>query len=301
MASDRSREFESGNEAPDVAEEARIGHTLPAFQLDLLRAGMAPWKLLTAPVFFGLERVPRDRPALFVGNHTLMGMLDVPLMILELLEECDVLVHPLGDRAHFQVPLWRELVASFGVIEGSPESCAELMRAGKSILVFPGGGREVFRRKGEKYQLLWKQRAGFARMAAEHRYSIVPFAAVGADDCFDIVVDGNDLLRSPLAPVIERLNPGKDLIPPLLRGIGLSPLPRPERFYFHFGDAVETAHLEGEADDAAAVFEVREQVREAVEAGIEFLLAEQASDPRRGFLSRLFGVPRSGEGSSTDT
>ena len=63
----------------------------------------------------------------------------------------------------------------------------------------------------------------------------------------------------------------------------------------------ETAHLEGKADDAAAVFEVREQVREAVEAGIEFLLAEQASDPRRGFLSRLFGVPRSGEGSSTDT
>jgi len=261
---------------------------------------MAPWKRLTAPIFFGLERVPRDRPALFVGNHTLMGMLDVPLMILELLEECGVLIHPLGDHLHFQIPLWRDLVASFGVVDGSPESCAELMRDGKSILVFPGGGREVFRRKGEKYRLLWKQRAGFARMAAEHRYAIVPFAAVGADDCFDIVVDGNDLLRSPLRPIIERLNPGKDMIPPLLRGIGLSPLPRPERFYFHFGEPIETAHLEGRSDDAAAVFAVREQVREAVEAGIEFLLAKQAGDPQRGFLDRLLGADRRGRGSATD-
>jgi 1-acyl-sn-glycerol-3-phosphate acyltransferase len=279
----------------------RGADSLPALQLEALRAGMAPWKLLTAPFFIGLERVPRDRPALFVGNHTLMGMLDVPLMILELLDECGVLIHPLGDHLHFQIPLWRELVASFGVVDGSPESCAELMRSGKSILVFPGGGREVFRRKGEKYRLLWKQRAGFARMAAEHGYPIVPFAAVGADDCFDIVVDGNDLLRSPLRPVIERLNPGTDMIPPLLRGIGLSPLPRPERFYFHFGEPVETAHLHGKADDAAAVFEVREQVREAVEAGIELLLAKQAGDPQRGFLSRLLGVPRVDQEASTNS
>jgi 1-acyl-sn-glycerol-3-phosphate acyltransferase len=298
---DQSKEFESDEGAAGGVEAEPGGHTLPALQLDLLRAGMAGWKLFTAPVFFGLERVPRYRPALFVGNHTLMGMLDVPLMILELLEECGVLIHPLGDHVHFQVPLWRELLEGFGVVDGSPESCAELMDAGKSIVVFPGGGREVFRRKGEKYQLLWKQRAGFARMAAEHRYPIVPFASVGADDCFDIVVDGNDLLRSPLRPIIERLNPGKDMIPPLLRGIGLSPLPRPERFYFHFGEPIETAHLEGKSDDAAAVFTVREQVREAVEAGIEFLLAERANDPQRSFLNRLFGVPRGNGHSSSNS
>jgi 1-acyl-sn-glycerol-3-phosphate acyltransferase len=288
------KDFESEDAAPEEVDAERTGETLPALQLEVMRTAIAPWKLLTAPVFFGLERVPRERPALFVGNHTLMGMLDVPLMILELLDECGVLIHPLGDHIHFQIPLWRELVASFGVVDASPESCSELMRDGKSIVVFPGGGREVFRRKGEKYQLLWKERVGFARMAAEHRYPIVPFASVGADDCFDIVVDGDDLLRSPLGPVVERLSPRPDLMPPLVRGIGLSPLPRPERFYFHFGDPIETAHLEGRSDDAAAVFAVREQVREAVEAGIEFLLAEQGRDPERGFLSRMLRTPRSG-------
>jgi hypothetical protein len=35
------------------------------------------------------------------------------------------------------------------------------------VLVYPGGGREVAKRKGEKYQLLWKERVGFARLAIE--------------------------------------------------------------------------------------------------------------------------------------
>jgi 1-acyl-sn-glycerol-3-phosphate acyltransferase len=166
------------------------------------------------------------------------------------------------------------------------------MHAGKSILVFPGGGREVFKRKGEKYQLLWEKRAGFARLAAEHRYTMVPFASVGAEDCFDIVSDGNDLMRSPLGPLIERLNPRPDLIPPLVRGIGPSLFPRPERFYFHFGEPVATDHLDGHAEDEEAVFALREQVRRSVEAGIEFLLAERENDPDRSFISRLRKLPR---------
>ena len=75
-------------------------------------------------------------------------------------------------------------------MEGTPENCAQLMRQGESILVFPGGSREVFKRKGEQYRLMWKERLGFARLAMAYRCTIVPFAAVGADDCYDIVFDG---------------------------------------------------------------------------------------------------------------
>nr|HMS80226.1 hypothetical protein [Burkholderiaceae bacterium] len=35
------------------------------------------------------------------------------------------------------------------------------MRAGESVLVFPGGGREVFKHKGERYHLIWKNRPGY--------------------------------------------------------------------------------------------------------------------------------------------
>ena len=48
------------------------------------RALLAPWRWLTKPRFYGMGNVPPDRPVLLVGNHTLMGMLDVPLMMIGL-------------------------------------------------------------------------------------------------------------------------------------------------------------------------------------------------------------------------
>ena len=37
------------------------------------------------------------------------------------------------------------------------------MERGEAILVFPGGGREVMKRKDEDYVLIWKERLGFVR------------------------------------------------------------------------------------------------------------------------------------------
>ena len=56
---------------------------------------------------------------------------------------------------------------------------------------FPGGAREVFKRRGEKYALIG-ERTGFARLAIECGYPIVPFSAVGAEDVYDIVLDAED-------------------------------------------------------------------------------------------------------------
>jgi len=245
---------------------------------------LAPWRWLTAPRFYGLENVPTDRPALFVGNHTVMGVLDVPLMLLGLYEHCGVRVRPLGDHVHFAIPGWRDLLRLFGTVEGTRESCRALMAAGESILVFPGGGREVFKRKGEKYRLLWGNRLGFVRLGIEHGYRILPFAAVGAEECYDILVDAGDLLC--FVPLLRRL-PRTDEIPPLVRGLGLSAIPRPERFYFHFGQPIETAHLAGLETNGRLCAAVCDEVRAAIEAGIAFLLWERERDPERHLLARL--------------
>jgi hypothetical protein len=50
----------------------------------LARRALAPWRWPTAPRVHGIENVPLDRPVPFAGNHTLMGLLDVPVMLLEL-------------------------------------------------------------------------------------------------------------------------------------------------------------------------------------------------------------------------
>jgi len=53
-------------------------------QLEALNLLVAPWRALTRPKCIGLNNVPQKAPALFVGNHTLFGVIDAPLMVLEL-------------------------------------------------------------------------------------------------------------------------------------------------------------------------------------------------------------------------
>jgi 1-acyl-sn-glycerol-3-phosphate acyltransferase len=264
-----------------MAEERDIMETLSTV--------IAPWRWLTAPVFRGLDRIPENGRLLFVGNHTLMGGLDVPLMMEGLWRERGIRLCILGDRIHFKVPGWRNVVERFGVIEGSPENCSQAMEDGRAVLVFPGGAREVMKHRDEKHTLLWGDRTGFARLAISQGYTIVPFASVGADDCWDILLDGGDLMKSPLRSLIERFHPRPDFIPPVLRGIGLSSIPRPERFYFHFGDPIRTdvETLRGREGDPGACYEVREQARVAVEQGIATLLELREHDPERDLGARV--------------
>jgi 1-acyl-sn-glycerol-3-phosphate acyltransferase len=267
----------------------RVGHRPTARELEGLAWLLRPWWWIHAPRFFDAERVPADRGVLLVGNHTLFGVLDVPLLTLGLYRLRGVYPRALGDHLHFHVPIWRDLLWRLGVVDGTPDNCHALMAAGETILVFPGGAREVFKRKGEQYQLLWKTRAGFVRLALQHGYSIVPFAAVGADECYEILLDAGDVLGSPLGGLVAPL-PRVGELPPLVRGIGPTLLPRPERFYFAFGDPIDTASWQTRANDDTFCFTVREQVRTAVEDRLNFLLATRAADPGRSVAGRLHDI-----------
>jgi 1-acyl-sn-glycerol-3-phosphate acyltransferase len=248
-----------------------------------------PIRKVINPKVYGIDNVPRRR-ALLVGNHTVMGMLDSPLMCAELFEQ-GIAVRSLGDHAHFKIPVWRDVLTACGVVEGTRAITAELMRRGEVILVYPGGGREVAKRRGEKYQLIWKERMGFARLAVEHGYPIVPFAAVGAEEAVDIVVDGDSPLLAPVRLFAEKLLGSKEAMP-ITRGIGLTPIPRPERQYYWFGEPIPTATVQGQQDDDAVVRAVREQVKDAVEQWMEFLLTQRENDPHRSVVRRLLGPER---------
>ena len=87
---------------------------------------------------------------------------------------------------------------------------------------------------------------------------------MGAEECYDILVDSDELRRTPLGPVLEWLTPRPDEIPPIVAGIG--PLPRPQRFYFRFDAPIETRRWAGRADDQTACLELRAQVAQAIGA-----------------------------------
>ena len=254
--------------------------------LDRMVSLLAPLQRICQPKIHGLENLPTEG-CLLVGNHTIYGFLDLPFMMAEVWNRRRLVIRGLGEHAHYAVPVWRDLLAACGMVRGTRDNVRALMGDRQTILVFPGGAREVNKRRGQQYQLLWRERIGFARLAIEQGYPVVPFAAVGADDMLDVVVDRNTPIYGQLAGLYEKLLgiPA----PPVVRGVGPTPIPRLERLYFWFGEPVDSARFGSRFDDTEAARALRDQVRQAILVGIQSLRDERDQDPHRSLLSRLRG------------
>ena len=257
------------------------------------RVGNALLRWYFAPEYLHLERADAARPTLFVGNHSLYGVLDVLLFADGLYRERGICLRSLADRNHFRIPAWRDFVVLTGAVLGTRRNCAELMRRGEHILVFPGGAREVFKHRGEAYRLIWKERYGFVQLAIEHGYPITPYATVGAEEAFDVLLDSRHYMATPLGRYLrrsglaERHLRGGEEFPPLVRGLGPTVIPRPEKLYFSIGRPIETTAYRGRARDPKVLREVRERVRRSLAGLIAGLRLHRARDARQGRLRRV--------------
>jgi 1-acyl-sn-glycerol-3-phosphate acyltransferase len=225
------------------------------------------------PQFFGMENVHKDKPALYVTNHNVLGVLDGTLWAAHMYIEKDIFARSLVDNLHYMMPGWRDLAAKVGFVRGSRENCSEMMRHGEHIMVYPGGGRETFKRKGEKYKLTWKKRTGFARLAIENGYDIVTVAQVGQEDAYDILFDGDELMDSKFGEwlrekgIAEKYLKDGETMPPLVRGVGPTLVPRPEKQYYQFGNRISTKEYQGRTDEDS-LWELRQKVELQLELDI---------------------------------
>ena len=246
-----------------------------------------------APEYLHLERADARRPTLFVGNHSVFGVLDVLLFTDGLYRERGIVLRSLADRNHFKVPVWRDLIVQTGAVLGSRANCAALMRRREHILVFPGGAREAFKRKGEAYQLIWKERFGFVQLAIEHGYTITPYATVGAEEAFDVVLDSGDYANTfpgrylKDTGIADRYLRGGEEFPPLVRGLGLTMIPRPEKLYFSVSKAVGTARYRGQSADPEVLQRVRARVGRSLTQLIAELQQRRALDTGPGTMRRI--------------
>ena len=73
----------------------------------------------------------------------------------------------------FSVPGVAHIMHFMGAIKGDRDLCQQAMTKGFPLLVFPGGSKEVCRKKGfKRYSLEWGTRSGFARLALKHGESL---------------------------------------------------------------------------------------------------------------------------------
>lgn len=215
------------------------------------------------------------RPALYVGNHTLLGY-DVPPLVLGLYIDQKVWLRGVADPVHFRLPLWGQMVHKFGGFNGTRESISALMQAGEHILVYPGGGREVMKNKGEAYQLFWKNRVGFIELALAHGYDIIPFAAVGGEETLDLHYDANDFRASMLGRLahqtglLKYMRNGEAFVPWVTGFKKLPYIPKRQPLRYQFMPRIETRHL-AHAEHDRLKWHIRDSVAQAIQTGISAL------------------------------
>lgn len=242
--------------------------------------GVAPLVDLYRPYVDGLQKLPADGRFLLVGNHTQFGAegLLVPLLVRRALGKR---VRPLADRNFGRMGgLPGDLLAAAGAVVGAPDTARELMRHDEPILVFPGGGREISKFKGEENTLRWQGRTGFARLSVEYGYPIVPVGLVGGDDVYRSLTTREGRWGRLSQRLTERLSGRSDMAMPLMRGIGPTLIPRPQRMYLRFGNPIDTAKPARVAEDKW-VATVKDKTQQSLEQILADLLELRSSDPYR--------------------
>ncbi len=216
----------------------------------------------------GLEHVPDEGACLVAMNHGPVPF-DAALLGLEIYDRQGRLPRGLTDHLVFKLPVMREFLVAIGAVDGRHDTADELLDRGNVVMVMPGGAPEAFKASAQAYQLYWRKRKGFARLAIRKQVPVIPAACVGIDDLYTVPWDmfevGKRLfgIRSFPFGVLWGRGPGIPRRVPLTHWVGepLHPDVPPEA-----------------ADDDDAVTAFRDRVTDAMER----LLAEGLRLRREG-------------------
>ncbi|MEP5321832.1 lysophospholipid acyltransferase family protein [Marinobacter alexandrii] len=251
-------------------------------------------KALFNPVVMGVENLP-EKPCLFVGNHSLFA-LDGWVLGPVFMRELNRFPRGLGDKFLFTNEKIGNTVLAAGGVMGHPEVCAAMMEDGQDLLVFPGGAHEAVKPTRDMYELQWKERYGFVKLAAKHGYTIMPVGIVGPDEFYGHLMEGEDLPDSRVGQLLKRLgvlneDTRSDMLPPIPVGALGSLFPKPQRCYIGLGEPIDLSKYKGKMPTKKQQQTIRGQVAEQIEIQLAELLFTRAQNRGRdGLLRRLLTI-----------
>lgn len=164
----------------------------------------------------GLSNIPERGPAILAVTHSL-ATYDIGMLLTAIFETTGRIPRSLADNLFFKIPFLGELVEAIGGEQGCPANALRLLSEGEIVTVAPGGMREGLRPSSERYQILWENRRGFAKLAMDAGVPVILAACPKADDIYEVY-------KSP----VTRWAYDNFRVPVFMaRGLGLSFIPKP--------------------------------------------------------------------------
>lgn len=147
----------------------------------------------------GWENLP-DGPCLFVGNHNCGVLVNPEAWVFAshylARDAAQVPLKALSHDLALRMPLLNRFIAKMGMIPANHESGMAALKAGRRVLVYPGGGWESCRPSRDRDRIDFQRRSGFVRLARESGVPIVPVVAAGAHDGWWIFTRGERIARA---------------------------------------------------------------------------------------------------------
>lgn len=141
----------------------------------------------------GWQHIPPQGPVLFVGSHN--GGLAAPDMHMFMYDWfCRMgLERPIYGLMHPQVwranPVLAAAAARWGAVRAHPKMATAALGQGASVLVFPGGARDVFRPHNQRDRICLGTNRAYIKLALRHGVAVVPLVSWGAHDTLIVLGD----------------------------------------------------------------------------------------------------------------
>jgi len=183
---------------------------------------------------WGLENLPTEGGCLLIYYHGALPV-DYYYMVGRVLLSRDTMVHSVVDNFLFKVPGLKLLLEAFFCTPGTVDSIAEELGEGKILGLAPGGVYEA-QFGDHDYNILWRERLGFARAALKANVPVLPVFTENIRESFRVLPCGGNFFywlfmktRLPLRPVFggfpvklrthigEPIYPEEDMTPEMLR------------------------------------------------------------------------------------
>ncbi|MFE4106937.1 lysophospholipid acyltransferase family protein [Almyronema epifaneia] len=279
--------------AKTTSEPHRFGWCLDCRDPEFIERWLPLWGWLHRYYFRvqtdGWQHIPPQQPVLLVGSHN--GGLASPDMMTMMYDwfkrfgtERPVygLMHPHVWQLSSSLS---QIAARVGAIEAHPKMAIAALRQGASVLVYPGGAKDLFRPHQLRHQICLDNNHAFIKLALREQVPIVPVISVGAHDTLIVLADlypwVKQLHNWGLIPWLYGLDP--EVFPIYLGlpwGLSIGPLPNiplPITIHTRVCEPIlfERYGLQA-ARDRAYVSACYQQVRQHMQQALDQLVIETA-------------------------